>query len=219
METLTVALKDDNRLIYPLPNQNRTPSSAITPKGVYCSENKCFSPKIVKKGSNTFSLKFIDDSSACTTLAVLIFFAVVSLAALISMNFLLAITGCESVSGWIFSDFILGIIVIFLFYELAQATRDFLILNPNSIIVKSKMFFCIPKRRKVYNSGELKEAVIIYETESDEDTKYYLYKFYLILKSGKKDAFFALKVSEKLDIKDFYDFIDLLNDHIENHMK
>ena len=56
METLTVALKDDNRLIYPLPNQNRTPSSTITPKGVYCSENKCFSPKMLKKALILFPL-------------------------------------------------------------------------------------------------------------------------------------------------------------------
>ena len=47
------------------------------------------------------------------------------------------------------------------------------------------MFCCIPKSKKVYNSGEVEKAAIIFETTSDEDGGYYQdYNFYLILKSG-----------------------------------
>jgi len=216
METLTIGLNDDNRLIYPLPNQ--TPSSTITSNSVYCFENKCFSPKIVRKGSNTFSLKKMDLDNL-SAFAVILFLFFCCLFTMIFIDYFLFTSNSVDIAAVIINNLVCGIGIILLSYNLAQATREFLILNPNSIILKSKMFCCIPKSKKVYNSGELEKAAIIYQTTSDEDGTYNYYNFYLILKSGKKKCFFILNDSKNQDIKNFYEFIDLLNNHIENNMK
>ena len=139
---------------------------------------------------------------------------------MIITNYFFFTSKSVDVPAVIFSNFILGFFFILFLFELAQATtRCFLILNHNSIILKSKMFCCIPKSKKVYNSGELEKAAIIFETTSDQDGTYKYYNFYLILKSGQKDCFYSLNYYKDQDIKNFYEFIDLLNNHIENNMK
>ncbi len=116
METLTVGLNNGNRLIYPLSNQ--TPSSTITPNSVYCFENKCFSSKIVKKGSNTFSLKMMD-SCGCVVLAIMIFFLFCCLFFMIIINYFLFTSNPVKVDGVIFGNLALGVGIIIFLFELA----------------------------------------------------------------------------------------------------
>jgi len=57
MESSNSKSEYEERLIYPLSNQNTPSSNVITPQnGVYGFENIIYSPKIISKDSNTFLL-------------------------------------------------------------------------------------------------------------------------------------------------------------------
>lgn len=105
--------------------------------------------------------------------------------------------------------------LVFLLFLTLISFRKYLILGPNSIIITKKILCC--KRETVYNIGELKKAVIMYESEYDEGATSYYYKFYLLFKSNKKEVFLQIEANKNKDedLKYLKGFIDIINAHIE----
>ena len=218
MESLNVNF---NEIIYPLSNQKSIPSNNIPPNGIYCIDNKCTSPKIIKKDLNTYLLKESPFCNNCCYSSIIIFTIILLIGTSILGSFLILNSDVQfrtteeiyatAIYILVHSLFIIGTI-----YSIISC-KDYLILRSNSITKINKVLCC--KMKTVYNFGELQRAEIDYVSENNKGILKQYYKFNLIITSEKKDCFFKLDGHKKIvDFKYFKDFIDIINEHIENNM-
>ena len=218
MESSNSKSNYEERLIYPLSNQN-TPSSYITPQnGIYGFENDIFSPKIVSKDSNTFLLNShplsCKDKGMFTF--ILIFGFLLTIAVFIPI--LLSILNHKEIEYYEILSAAIGFLMslILIVIGLAFLTyKSILKFGDKSITITRSRFFCY-KNARVYNFGELKRAEIIFKSfysYGDNISNTYIY---LVLKTGETEPIFDL---DGLNYsKSFEDFVDLINDYIDNNM-
>ena len=220
MESLDV---DFNNIIYPLSNQKNTPSNNKPPNGIYCIENKCSSPKIIQKDSNTFLLNETPFCYNCCISSIIIFSILMLIGSCIALSVMIIsdFFGTTTIISKVFFTIICIIGHILLFYITIYgmiSSSDYLILGPNTITLLRKILCC--KMKSVYNFGELQRAEINYVSNKNEQGRINrYYTFNLVLTSENKVCFFKLDAHKKIiDFMYFKDFIDIINEHIEKKM-
>ena len=106
--------------------------------------------------------------------------------------------------------------LIFIAIGFANLTYKYILkLGDKSIIITRSRFFCCKKER-VFSFGELERAEIISKSFYSYGDNISYTKIYLVLKAGEKIPIFDLDGLNYA--KNFEDFVDLINDYIDNNM-
>ena len=187
----------EERLLYPLSNQDTPSSNIITPQnGIYGFEDDISSPKIVSKDSNTFLLNDhpLDCNIRCLFLSFLIMGFLIDIALITTM--LLWILNQKKIEYYEILTVVIGFLMSLLFIVISLANityKKVLKLGDKSITIIRSRFFCC-KKTKVYNFGELKRAEIIFKSFYSYGDNISNTNIYLVLKTGEKESIFYLEI-------------------------